>query len=100
MPTRRVTRASSASQKWIPLLEMPQGAGRWRQQQTVAARVISAFAPLAVHVAALRNGKGLVAAAADKAELAAQAAVGGVGPQAVAPLALAAVPVPGSLVAL
>jgi hypothetical protein len=77
---------------------MPQGAGRWRQRQTVAAKVISAFAPLAVHVAALRNGKGLVAAAAEKAaRVAAQAAVGGVGPQVVAPLAL---PVPGSLFAL
>ena len=75
-------------------LRFPGRLDRWRQRQTVAAKVISAFAPLAVHVAALRNGKGLVAAAEKAARAAAQAAVGGVGPQAVA------LPVPGSLFAL
>ena len=48
---------------WVPLLEMPRRAGWQRQQQTVAARVLTAFAPLALHVAALRNGRGTVAAA-------------------------------------
>ena len=43
---------------WVALLEMPVGVGRRRQQQTVAARVFEAFAPLTLHAAALRNGKG------------------------------------------
>src|SRR6185437_7312471 len=73
--------AAGIPSSWITLLEMPQGAGWRRQQQTVAARVMSAFAPLAVHVAALRNGKGIVAAAV------AASAVGGPLP---VPLAVAA----------
>ena len=59
---------------WVPLLEMPVGAGRRRQQQTVAARVFAAFAPLTLHVAALRNGKGAVAAAAEAQRLETRAA--------------------------
>ena len=48
---------------WVILLAMPAGVGWRAQQRTVAARVFSAFAPLALHVAALRNGKGAIAAA-------------------------------------
>ena len=66
--------AAGLPQSWIPLLEMPQGTGRWRQRQTVAARVLSAFAPLAVHVAALRNGKGSLVVAAEQVVVAAPAA--------------------------
>ena len=65
---------------WVPLLEMPSGVGRRRQQQTVAAKVFAAFAPLALHVAALRNGKGAIAAAEGRQVAAVQAAAVGGGP--------------------
>ena len=60
---------------WVPLLEIPVGVGRRRQQNTVAARVLAAFAPLALHVAALRNNRGEVAAARDRLARAQKSAV-------------------------
>jgi hypothetical protein len=58
-----IAKGAGLPPSWVPLLEVPMGVSRSRQQQTVAARVLGAFASLALHVSELRNGKGAVAAA-------------------------------------